>query len=129
MATPLSFEVFGNIIDGKVLHSATTRHTLNPATLEENAEAPLSTVDDVNKTVEAAQKAAKLWGETSWENRREALSKFIQAFEEHRNEFAQLLNKEQGKSVRIPPKNQIASFLIDTRFSGHSTRSTLPCTS
>ncbi|KAK7752942.1 hypothetical protein SLS62_005101 [Diatrype stigma] len=100
MAPPsLSFETFGNVIDGKIVQSATTRRTLNPATLEENAEAPLCTVDDVNKTVQAAQKAAKLWAETSWEDRKEALSGFIQAFEERRDEFAQMLNKEQGKSV------------------------------
>lgn len=105
MTTPsLSFDTFGNIIDGKLVKSAATRRTLNPATLEENAEAPLSKIDDVNKAVQASQRAAKLWAETSWDDRKTALSRFTQAFEEHRDKFAQMLNKEQGKSVRIAPK-------------------------
>ncbi|EMR67842.1 putative aldehyde dehydrogenase protein [Eutypa lata UCREL1] len=100
MATPsLSFDTFSNIIDGKLVKSATTRRTLNPTTLEENVEAPLSTIDDINKAVQAAQKAAKLWSETSWDDRKASLSRFTQAFEEHRDEFAQMLNKEQGKSA------------------------------
>ena len=130
MATPsLSFDTFSNIIDGKLVTSATTRRTLNPTTLEENVEAPLSTIDDINKAVQAAQKAAKLWSETSWDDRKASLSRFTQAFEEHRDEFAQMLNKEQGKSVRIPPYHQFVYYLIGIRLSGPNTRLVLPCSS
>lgn len=123
----LSFDTFANVIDGKLMESTTTRRSLNPATLEENAEAPLSTVIDVNKAVQAAQKAAKLWAETSWDDRKAALLRFTQAFEEHRDKFAQMLNKEQGKSVRIPLKHSFVSHLKDARFSGPNTRSVGYC--
>lgn len=113
MATSsLSFETFSNIIDGELVGSAVTSRTVNPATLEENAEVPLSTVDDVNKAVRVAQRAAKVWAEVSWNDRKAALEKFAQALEEHKEEFARMLNKEQGKSVRIPLQHKCISPLI-----------------
>ncbi|KAI1078588.1 ALDH-like protein [Whalleya microplaca] len=100
MTTPfVSFETFGNIIDGKFAESATTKGTVNLATLEQNAEVPLSTVDDVNRAVQAAQRAAKLWAEVSWDDRKAALERFTQALEEHKDGFAQMLNREQGKPI------------------------------
>lgn len=102
-STPLDFTTFHNVIDGKLVGTAKTRHTISPSTLEENPPLPLSTAEDVDKAVAAAQKAAKKWAEVPWEERKKALESFIEAFESHSEDFAQMLNKEQGKPVSCHP--------------------------
>lgn len=98
-STPLDFTTFHNVIDGKLVGTAKTRHTVSPSTLEENPPLPLSTAEDVDKAVAAAQKAAKQWAEVPWDERKKALEGFIEAFESHSEDFVQMLNKEQGKPV------------------------------
>jgi acyl-CoA reductase-like NAD-dependent aldehyde dehydrogenase len=97
--TPLDFTTFHNVIDGKLVGTAKTRHTISPSTLEQNPPLPLSTAEDVDKTVAAAQKAAKQWAQVHWDERKKALEGFIEALESHAEDFAQMLNKEQGKPV------------------------------
>jgi acyl-CoA reductase-like NAD-dependent aldehyde dehydrogenase len=99
---PLDFMTFHNVIDGRMTSCAVTHHTVNPANLENNAEVPTSTLMDVNKAVEAAQRAAKSWADVPWNDRKTALEGFIAAFEDFTDDFAQMLNKEQGKSVSSP---------------------------
>jgi len=97
--TPLDFTTFHNVIDGRLVGTAKTRHTIGPSTLEQNPPLPLSTAEDVDKTVAAAQKAAKQWAQVHWDERKKALEGFIEALESHAEDFAQMLNKEQGKPV------------------------------
>ena len=53
-----------NAIDGSKFTSASRRMApvYNPATGEQTADLPLSTVDEVNEAVAAAKKAAAGWG-------------------------------------------------------------------
>ncbi|KAI1417203.1 aldehyde dehydrogenase [Hypoxylon sp. FL1857] len=96
---PLDFSTFYNIIDGKVSTTDNTRHTINPATLESNPEVPLSTIDDVNRAVEAAERAAKSWAEVPWDERASAIQSFADAIEKHAEDFVQMLIKESGKPL------------------------------
>ncbi|KAI7787906.1 hypothetical protein LA080_013210 [Diaporthe eres] len=109
-STPLDFTTFHNVIDGKLVGTAKTRHTISPSTLEENPPLPLSTSEDVHKAVAAAQKAAKQWAEVPWEERKKALESFIEAFESHSEDFAQMLNKEQGKPL-LWARHEVATGL------------------
>ncbi|XDG03218.1 hypothetical protein ABKA04_002833 [Annulohypoxylon sp. FPYF3050] len=97
----LDFEKFFNVIDGQLCNSSTgaTRCTVNPSTLEENAQVPISTLDDVNKAVQSAQNAAKTWSSTPWTERGRQLKAYADAFEANAENFLQMLLKEQGKSV------------------------------
>jgi malonate-semialdehyde dehydrogenase (acetylating)/methylmalonate-semialdehyde dehydrogenase len=55
-----------NAIDGRKVTSASPRiaPVYNPATGEQSAQLPLSTVEDVNAAVAAAKQAAVGWGTT-----------------------------------------------------------------
>ncbi|KAI1404453.1 aldehyde dehydrogenase [Hypoxylon fuscum] len=105
---PLDFTTFYNVIDGRFDNPKATRHTINPSSLENNPEVPLSTPTDVHAAVQAAQRAAKLWAEVPWSERKKALESFAVALESYTEDFAQMLIKEQGK----PPfwaRNEIAT--------------------
>lgn len=98
---PLDFTTFYNVIDGRFDNPKATRHTINPSSLENNPEVPLSTPTDVHAAVQAAQRAAKLWAEVPWSERKKALESFAVALESYTEDFAQMLIKEQGKPVSV----------------------------
>lgn len=73
----------------------TVVHT-NPSTLAEGPPFPLSTADDVDKAVQAAQSASVLWGQKSWFERKAALLSYADAVEGLTEDFAKLIVQEQG---------------------------------
>ncbi|KAI0003420.1 aldehyde dehydrogenase [Xylariaceae sp. FL0662B] len=81
---PLSFDKFFNVIDGKLTSTETTRCSLNPSTLKNNPDVPLSTIEDVEKAV-------------PWEDRKKAVEGFASALDAQLDDFAALLTREQGK--------------------------------
>lgn len=97
---PLDFTKFYNVIDGKLTTTEKTRHTINPSTLEENPEVPISTQEDVDKAVAAAKRAEETWSQVPWAKRREAIEGFATALEALDKEFADILVKEMGIPVR-----------------------------
>lgn len=102
MAAPkLDFTTFQNVINGKLTTTDKVRQGINPATLEPLFDVPVATPKDVDAAVEAAQEAFKSWKNTTWAERSKALHAFADAFLSYKDEFAQLLTKEQGKPVRI----------------------------
>jgi acyl-CoA reductase-like NAD-dependent aldehyde dehydrogenase len=95
----LDFTSFHNIINGQLSGTAKTRRTINPSTLEENPEVPVSTREDVDKAVEAARHAAESWAEVSLEERRRLVLGFADALESVVEEFVEMNVKEMGKPV------------------------------
>ncbi|KAI1279793.1 aldehyde dehydrogenase [Xylaria sp. FL0933] len=95
---PLDFTRFFNVIDGKTSGTPEkTRHAINPSTLELNPEVPLSTLDDVDRAVDAAQKAAPLWAAVPWNERANAVRRFADALEANADGLAKLIMMQQGK--------------------------------
>ena len=97
--TSLKWENFFNTIDGKLLSTNITRHSINPATGNPNPEVPLSTKDDGDTAMLAAKKAFKSWADTSTFKRRAAVLSFANALEAEKEGFSQFLVQEQGKPV------------------------------
>lgn len=97
--TFLKWDGFFNTVDGELLSTKTTRHSINPATGNPNPEVPLSTREDVDMAMLAAQKAFKSWADTSTFNRRAAVLAFSNALEAEKECFSRLLVQEQGKPV------------------------------
>lgn len=90
---------FHNTIDGRLPIAQECRYAINPATGEPNEPVPISTPDDVEMAMAAAKKASISWGKVPFEERRRCLLEFSKAIESHRDEFASLLTREQGKPV------------------------------
>jgi len=98
-AANLSFDTFQNVIDGKLVTPGQTRHGINPATKKALPDVPVAIQQDVDTAVKAGKKAFVTWSRTPVEERRDALLKFAQAFQDLSSEFASMLTKEQGKPV------------------------------
>jgi malonate-semialdehyde dehydrogenase (acetylating) / methylmalonate-semialdehyde dehydrogenase len=91
-----------NYINGAWIESACsdTKDVLNPATNEVLAKVPYgaNTSQDVNKAVEAAQKAYESWKNVPVLKRIQPLFKLKQLLEDHTDEIARLITMECGKS-------------------------------
>ncbi len=98
----IDFTTFHNIIDGKVSSALMeTRSLVDPSTLENNPKVPLSTIEDVDRAVKAAQRAAKSWAEVPWGERANAVKSLADAIETQAEDFVKMLMKETGKPVSI----------------------------
>jgi len=91
--------IIQNAIDGRKVTSASRRRApvFNPATGEQSAVLPLSTIDDVNGAVAAARKAAPDWGATPPQRRVKHMFRFKELLDRHAHEIARAISKEHGK--------------------------------
>jgi acyl-CoA reductase-like NAD-dependent aldehyde dehydrogenase len=87
------------VINNQLTSTATTRHSINPATSRPNPEVPVSTQEDLDKAVKAARDAFKTWSKTSFEERRKALHAYADAIDANADGFAKTLTMEQGKPL------------------------------
>lgn len=89
-----------NYINGEWVASSSNQSVSvpNPATGSEMARVPLSTGDDVDLAVQAAQQAFSLWRSTPVPRRARIMFAYQQLLMEHQHELAELITKENGKS-------------------------------
>jgi malonate-semialdehyde dehydrogenase (acetylating) / methylmalonate-semialdehyde dehydrogenase len=89
-----------NAIDGSKLTSSSRRvaPVYNPATGEQTADLPLSTVEEVNEAVAAAKKAAAGWGAMPPLKRAANMFRFKELLDRHAEEIARTISKEHGKT-------------------------------
>lgn len=71
----------------------------NPATGETIAHVPLSTEADVNLAVEAAKVAYESWSRIPVPNRARLLFTYLQKLEENKEQLAQIITMENGKTL------------------------------
>lgn len=91
---------FRNSINGQLRSTLKTRHSINPATEDSNPDVPVSSAQDVEQAMSAADAAYRRWSQVPWEDRRQCILRFALALEAHTEDFAKLLTMEQGKPVR-----------------------------
>ncbi|BCW86062.1 aldehyde dehydrogenase family protein [Paenarthrobacter ureafaciens] len=82
--------------------SAPTRTILDPATGETVGEAPVHTVEDLQRAIDEATAAQPAWAALGHEARSAALLKAADAVEANAEELARLLSREQGKPLNGP---------------------------
>lgn len=92
-------DVVKNFINGAVVESESTRVTsvFNPATGKAIKQVKLSTADEVNAAISAAEKAFPQWSQQSPLRRARILFKFKELLEAHFDELARLISTEHGK--------------------------------
>lgn len=95
------FKHFHNVINGKLTSTKETRHGINPATTDLNPAVPVSTQKDVDNAVAAARSAFRSWSKTPLEQRQKAIVDFSDAILAHKDDFQEMLIKEQGKPVGL----------------------------
>ena len=87
------------LIDGELVDSSLRMDVVNPANESNAANIPVASSDDLNRAVAAAKKAYASWKNTSLEERRDCLSKLVQALDDNSEELALILTQEQGKTL------------------------------
>ncbi|CAG8108249.1 unnamed protein product [Penicillium nalgiovense] len=98
-AKTLDFSTFRNVINNQLTTTSETRHGINPANTQPNPPVPISTQDDLDKAVKAAEDAFKGWAKTTFEERRKALLAWADAIDANADGFGQTLTMEQGKPL------------------------------
>ncbi len=90
-----------NFIGGKWIASAATatHPVFNPATGQVIAECPLSSANEVDAAVQAAQSAYPSWRRTPVENRIQPLFELKALLEKHAKELAAIVTRENGKTL------------------------------
>jgi acyl-CoA reductase-like NAD-dependent aldehyde dehydrogenase len=107
----LDFEKFYNIVDGQQRGSDQIHHGVNPSTNQELWDVPIGSEKDLNDAVEAANKAFPAWRDTPIEERKALLAKVAESYQQHHDEFVNLLCKESGKPVRRYTLTKISSVM------------------
>jgi acyl-CoA reductase-like NAD-dependent aldehyde dehydrogenase len=85
------------VIGNELSTTGKTRRAVDPSNKQQLAEVPVSTQEDVDRAVAAAQEAFPAWRDLTQDERASLLLKFVEAIEANQHEFAQLLGKEAGK--------------------------------
>ena len=94
--------IYKNYINNEWLDadSGKTFEVFNPYTEEVIAEVPASGKSDINKAVEAAQKAFRDWGPMTAGDRRDFLQALAQKSLEHIDLLAKTISSEMGKPLK-----------------------------
>lgn len=92
-------QIIENAVAGKRYVSSSTRRVpvFNPATGEQSAELPLSTMDELNEAVASAVKAQVAWGATPPMKRARVMFKFKALLDQYADDLAREISKEHGK--------------------------------
>ncbi|NMA97519.1 MAG: CoA-acylating methylmalonate-semialdehyde dehydrogenase [Phyllobacteriaceae bacterium] len=92
-------QVIENAVGGKRYVSSSTRRVpvFNPATGEQSAELPLSTMSELNEAVANAVKAQVAWGNTPPMKRARVMFKFKALLDQYADDLAREISKEHGK--------------------------------
>merc|ERR1711963_177945 len=90
-----------NLINGEFRESSSNKwiDVINPATQEVVSRVPESTHEEMMEAVTAAEEAFKTWSQTSVASRSRIMFRFRNLIEQHTDELAQLITREQGKTI------------------------------
>ena len=114
MSTALSS--LSNFIGGEPVPTAEHEPVVNPATGEPIAEAPLSSPEDVDRAVAAAQAAFPAWAAKTPGERAEAMLGLAGALEERTDELAELEAVNAGKPINAFRDDEIPFMVDNLRF-------------
>lgn len=85
------------MINNELSTTTNKRRAVCPSTEESLWEAPVATLEDVDRAVSAGKAAFPSWRDLSQDERAEYLVRFADAIEANKQEFIDLLGREAGK--------------------------------
>ncbi|QDJ12697.1 methylmalonate-semialdehyde dehydrogenase (CoA acylating) [Mergibacter septicus] len=93
-------QTISNFINGSLIESQSNRISpvFNPATGEQIRQVKLSTINEVESAISAAETAFPAWSQTSPLRRARILFKFKELLEKHFDQLARLITEEHGKT-------------------------------
>jgi betaine-aldehyde dehydrogenase len=96
-------QTFRNVVNGELVDSASgeTYDIVDPTTGEVYAQAPRSGAEDVDRAYAAAAEAFESWGQTTPQDRGNALLKIAQAIEDRVEEINAVECKDTGKPLGL----------------------------
>ncbi len=93
-------KIVRNFIGGEWIESkGTIQDVINPATQQVIAKVPISTEDEINAAISAAQEAFPMWRATPPVARARCLFRFKELMEEHFEELSRIQTQEHGKTI------------------------------
>ncbi|TKR80328.1 hypothetical protein L596_014417 [Steinernema carpocapsae] len=113
---PSKLRTISNLIDGKFVETSENLVSVNPATGEEWLNLPRSKAAEMDKAVEAADRAFPAWSATSVQHRSRLLNKVADIVEANLEEFARLESKDQGKPIYLAKTIDIPRCVHNFRF-------------
>ena len=111
-------KTFQNFVNGRSVPASdgATHELINPSTGKVYATAPVSTQDDVNAAMSAAQGAFVEWKESTPSERQRALLKIADAFEERMDEVIALECESTGKPIAVTKRDELPPTIDHIRF-------------
>jgi len=97
----ISWDTFYNVVDGKNRSADSFHQGVDPTTGQKLWDVPVATQQDVDDAVAAGNKAFESWSQTTIDQRKEYISKYMELYKTYENEMTELLKKETGKPVSI----------------------------
>ncbi len=109
--------IFAMFIDGKPVSTKSTLAVMNPSTGTLVGKMPLATAKHIETAVAAAKKAFATWKDVADTDRSAACFAVADKIEEHAEELATLLTKEQGKPLGgLGSRFELGGALAWTRY-------------
>lgn len=96
------------IIDGRPQAIGETREVIDPATGRAFARAPVASLADLDRAVDAARRAFPAWAATPIDERAAAVDRIAGAMAAERDSLGKLLSREQGKPLHSSAVGEIA---------------------
>ncbi len=107
-----------NVINGELVSSADGRTSslVNPSTEESFAEAAVSSAEDVDRAMRAAEAAFEKWRDATPAERQRALLKLADAMEERADEFVKVESENTGKPIGLTASEELPPAIDQVRF-------------
>lgn len=92
---------YSMLIDGDMVDGAAVLDVINPATGQVFATCPRASAEDLDRAVNAAERAFRSWKQTALEERRALLRKAGDVILAHADELAAIFTREQGRPLSL----------------------------
>jgi betaine-aldehyde dehydrogenase len=110
--------VLRNFINGESVEPADgrTSEVVNPVNGKAYATAPVSSAEDVDRAMQAADKAFESWRDTTPSQRQAALLKLADAIEARADEIVEVESQNTGKPIGLTHSEEIPPMVDQIRF-------------